>query len=52
MSQAAPVTAGTISVEKDGDEYILTLDGKDDNGNNIRGTFRGRVNDYQNQAHD
>lgn len=52
MSQAAPVTAGTISVEKDGDEYILTLDGKDDNGNNIRGTFRGWVNDYQNQAHD
>ena len=52
MSQAAPVTAGTIKVEKDGDGYILTVDGKDDNGNNIKGTFRGRANDYQNQAHD
>lgn len=52
MSQAAPVTAGTIKVEKDGDGYILTVDGKDDNGNNIKGTFRGKANDYQNQAHD
>lgn len=52
MSQAAPVTAGTIKVEKDGDGYILTVDGKDDNGNNIKGTFRGRVNNYENQAHD
>ena len=52
MSQAAPVTAGTIKVEKDGDGYILTVDGKDDNGNNIKGTFRGRANDYQDQAHD
>ncbi len=52
MSQAAPVTAGTIKVEKDGDGYILTVDGKDDNGNNIKGTFRGRANDYENQAHD
>ena len=52
MSQAAPVTAGTIKVEKDGDGYILTIDGKDDNGNNIKGTFRGKVNNYDNQAHD
>ena len=52
MSQAAPFTAGTIKVEKDGDGYILTVDGKDDNGNNIKGTFRGRVNNYENQAHD
>ncbi len=52
MSQAAPITAGSVKVEKDGDGYILTVDGKDDNGNNIRGTFRGKVNTYDNQAHD
>lgn len=52
MSQAAPITAGSVKVEKVGDDYILTVDGKDDNGNNIRGTFRGKVNTYDNQAHD
>lgn len=52
MSQAAPITAGSVKVEKVGDDYILTVDGKDDNGNNIRGTFRGKVNNYDNQAHD
>lgn len=52
MSQAAPITAGSVKVEKAGDDYILTVDGKDDNGNNIRGTFRGKVNTYDNQAHD
>lgn len=52
MSQAAPITAGSVKVEKDGDDYILTVDGKDDNGNNIQGTFRGKINTYDNQAHD
>lgn len=52
MSQAAPFTAGTIKIEKDGNEYVLTAEGKDDNDNDIRGTFRGVVNTYDNQAHD
>ena len=52
MSQAAPITAGSIKVEKDGDEFVITVDGKDDVGNNIKGTFRGKANEYDNQAHD
>lgn len=54
MSQAAPITAGTIKIERDGDDLVLTVDGKDDNGNNLKGTFRGKAHDYdyQNQAHD
>jgi hypothetical protein len=52
MSKAAPFTDGTIKVEKDGNEYVLTVNGKDDNGNNIKGTFRGVANTFDNQAHD
>ena len=52
MSQAAPFTAGTIKVEKDGNDFVLTIEGKDDNGNDIRGTFRGVANTYDNQAND
>lgn len=52
MSKAAPFTDGTIKVEKDGNEYVLTVNGKDDNGNNIIGTFRGVANTFDNQAHD
>lgn len=52
MSQAAPFTAGTIKVEKDGNDFVLTIEGRDDNGNDIRGTFRGVANTYDNQAND
>lgn len=52
MSLAAPITAGSVKVEKDGDNYIVTVDGKDDNGNDIKGTFRGVVNTFDNQAND
>ena len=52
MSLAAPFTAGTIKIEKEGDDFVVTVDGKDDNGNNIRGTFRGKAKTYENQARD
>lgn len=48
----APFVDGKITVTKDGDGYVLTMDGKDDIGNKIQGTFRGVVGDYQNQAYD
>lgn len=53
MSLAAPITAGSIKFEKTDDgKYLLTVDGKDDNGNNIKGTFKGIINTYDNQAND
>lgn len=52
MSLAAPIKAGSVKVEKDGNDYVVTVDGKDDNGNDIKGTFRGVVNTYDNQAMD
>ena len=53
MSTAAPITAGEIKFEKsDEGGYIITIDGKDDNGNKIEGTFKGVINEYQNQAYD
>ena len=48
----APFVDGKITVTKDGDGYVLTMDGVDDIGNKIQGTFRGVVGDYQNQAYD
>ena len=52
MSLAAPIKTGSVKVEKDGDNYVVTVDGKDDNGNDIKGTFRGIVNSFDNQAMD
>lgn len=51
-SNGAPFVDGKITIAKEGDDYTLTMDGKDDIGNKIKGTFRGRVGDYQNQAYD
>lgn len=51
-SNWAPFVDGTITVVKGGEDYILTMDGVDDIGNKIQGTFRGKVGDYQNQAYD
>jgi hypothetical protein len=50
MSQAAPIVDGTIKVEKDGTEIVITVDGKDDAGNDIKGTFRGSVRELENQG--
>lgn len=51
MSQAAPIVDGTIKVEKiDGDTVVITVDGKDDAGNDVKGTFRGNVRELENQG--
>lgn len=51
-SNWAPFVDGKITIAKEGDDFVLTMDGKDDIGNKIQGTFRGAVVDYQNQAYD
>lgn len=51
-SNWAPFVDGKITIAKEGDGYVLTMDGVDDIGNKIQGTFRGVVGDYQNQAWD
>ena len=45
------LTTGEIKVEKkvDGD-VVITVDGKDDAGNDIKGTFRGTVSELENQG--
>jgi hypothetical protein len=51
MSQAAPIVDGTIKVEKiDGDTVVITVDGKDDANNAIKGTFSGNVRELENQG--
>jgi hypothetical protein len=51
MSQAAPIVDGTIKVEKiDGDTVVITVDGKDDAGNDVKGAFRGNVRELENQG--
>jgi hypothetical protein len=51
MSQAAPIVDGTIKVEKiDGDTVVITVDGKDDAGNDVKGTFSGNVRELENQG--
>ena len=39
QSQGAPLADGSITIEKDGNDYIVTLDCVDDNGHTIKGTF-------------
>lgn len=51
-SNWAPFVDGKITITKDGNGYALTMDGVDDIGNKVQGTFRGTVIDYQNQAYD
>ncbi len=51
MSQAAPMTSGTVKVTKNGaGDYTFEIDSTDDNGNRIVGTFQGTILDYQNQS--
>jgi hypothetical protein len=50
MSKAAPFTSGTIKVTKEGNAYKFDIDGADDNGNKIIGTFIGYISDYQDQS--
>ena len=50
MSKAAPIVDGTIKVEKIDGYTVITIDGKDDAGNDIKGTFSGEVREYDNQG--
>ena len=50
MSKAAPIKDGTIKVEKIDGYTVITIDGKDDAGNDIKGTFSGEVREYANQG--
>ena len=50
MSQAAPIVDGTIKVEKIDGNTVITVDGKDDAGNDIKGTFSGVVSELENQG--
>lgn len=50
MGYAAPFTAGTIKVTKDGNGYKFEINGKDDNGNDIIGTFAGFISEYTDQG--
>ena len=44
MSQAAPMTSGTVKVTSNGiQDYTFTIDSTDDNGNRIYGTFQGTL---------
>ena len=46
----APIVDGTIKVEKVDGDTVITVDGKDDAGNAIKGTFRGDVRELDNQG--
>ena len=51
MSQAAPMTSGTVKVTKNAyNDYTFEIDSTDDNGNRIVGTFQGTILDYQDQS--
>ena len=50
MSQAAPIMDGTIKVEKVDGDVVITVDGKDDAGNAIKGRFAGVVRELENQG--
>ena len=44
MSQAAPMTSGTVKVSQNGiQDYTFVIDSTDDNGNRIIGTFQGTI---------
>ena len=44
MSQAAPMTSGTVKVSTNGiQDYTFVIDSTDDNGNRIYGTFQGTL---------
>lgn len=48
----APFADGKITITKEGDIYTVAMDGIDDKGHKIKGSFSGTVVDYQNQAFD
>lgn len=50
MSKAAPIKDGTIKVESVDGDTVITVDGIDDAGNAIKGTFRGFVYEMADQS--
>lgn len=48
----APFVAGKITIAKEDDGFAITMDGRDDVGNKVNGTFRGKVIDLQDQSYD
>lgn len=50
MSKAAPIKDGTIKVESIDGDTVITVDGIDDAGNAIKGTFRGFVYEMADQS--
>lgn len=50
MSKAAPIKDGTIKVESVDGDTVITVDGIDDAGNAIKGTFRGIVHEMVDQS--
>lgn len=50
MSKAAPIIDGTIKVEKIDGNTVITVDGKDDAGNDIKGRFSGEVRELEDQS--
>lgn len=46
----APIVDGTIKVEKIDGNTVITVDGKDDAGNDIKGRFSGEVRELENQS--
>ena len=50
MSKAAPIKDGTIKVESVDGDTVITVDGIDDAGNAIKGTFRGIVHEMADQS--
>ena len=49
-THTAPIVDGTIKVEKVGGQIVITVDGKDDANNAIKGTFSGNVRELENQG--
>jgi hypothetical protein len=49
-THTAPIIDGSIKVENVNGEIVITVDGKDDAGNDIKGTFRGYVSEIENQG--
>ena len=50
MSTAAPLTSGSVTVTKDGTNFLFEIDSTDDNGNKLTGTFQGVLSSWLDQS--
>lgn len=51
-TRQVPIVDGTITISKEGNEYTIAIDGVDDLGHKIEGTFVGEVREYEDQSCD